>query len=188
MYVCVHWHRAVFCASLLVMDNETTIGGFKKFVKGTSRIIDKISITSGGSIGFSSSFSSEHNLDRYSYTILYWNASRKEVGIQFTTAESDEAIKLISNKYGQGRTLNARAFFTIHHIDTSKYKKRYTYRIVPFNQLDPSNQSTENMYIISLTDSENVAVTPPQLETPVPPSLPQSPINNPEMPPMQPLG
>src|ERR1039458_7791612 len=121
------------------MDN-TSLGGFKKFVKSANRIIDKISVTSGGAVGFSSSFANEHNLASYAGVILYWNDDTKEIGIQFAETEGDESLKLIKNKYGDGRTVNARAFFAMNHIDTKdKNRGRFSYKVMPFNQLDASD-------------------------------------------------
>ncbi len=137
-------------------ENEFNIGGFKKFVKTASRIVDKISVTTGGLVGFSTSFSNEHKLNAFKAAILYWNPVTQEIGIEFTATESDGALKLRANNNGKGHTINAKAFFAVNHIDTKEreHRGRFSYRVVPFTQLDPSHGGSENMYVFSLQKAQ----------------------------------
>ncbi|SRR6266568_218273 len=135
-------------------ETQNNIGGFKRFVKTASRIVDKISVTTGGVIGYSTSFSSEHHLESYTSVVLYWNENTKEIGVEFSTADSDGTPKLRANKNGYGYTVNAKAFFAVNHIDTDKYHGRFSYRIVPFVQLDPGYTGNENMYVFDITEEE----------------------------------
>src|SRR2546430_1159218 len=97
-------------------ENNFSIGGFKKFVKPANRIVDKISVTTGGVVGFSTSFSNEHKLNTFTAAILYWNAVTQEIGVEFTTAEGDGTLKLRANNNAKGYTVNAKAFFAVNHI------------------------------------------------------------------------
>src|SRR5665213_1235130 len=158
------------------MNDIPTIGGFKKFVKSSNRIIDKISITSGGAIGFSTSFADEHELSNFSGIILYWNSETKEIGIQFTATTGEEIIKLMTNAHAGGRTANAKSFFALNRIDINRYKGRKSYRMVTFNQLDANNPSNDKMYIIRLEDHiPQVAVAPIPTSNPAPSISPQVP-------------
>lgn len=137
------------------MNDFSNLGGFKKFVKSASRIIDKISITSGGAVGFSTSFSHDHNLKDYVGIVLYWNDVSSEVGIRFLKDGEDEegALKLKANNNGLGHTVNAKSFFVTSHIDTEKCNGRFEYQTKPLR--DFGVESDSNLYIISLKDKLN---------------------------------
>jgi hypothetical protein len=147
----------------------SNLGQFKKYIKSANRIIDKISVTSGGAIGFSTSFSSEHELTKYTGIILYWNPADREIGIQFTATESEESLKLTPNKYGEGRTVNAKAFFATNHIDPRRYSQRFEYRVVPFSQLDPLDASGDRLYVIKLVAERETPIPSGTVSVPAPP-------------------
>jgi hypothetical protein len=156
------------------MENQEidNIGGFKKFVKTAGRIVDKISVTTGGVVGFSTSFSNEHKLNTFKAVVLYWNAASREIGIEFTSVDSELTPKLRANKNGYGYTVNAKAFFAVNHIDTHKHHGRYPYKVIPFNQIDPSYIGSGNMYVFSVQPQP--AVTPPPVVI-TPPTQPAAP-------------
>lgn len=133
------------------MSDIDNFGGFKKFVKSAKRIIDKISITTGGALGFSTSFSNDHKLQDYSGVVLYWNEETQDVGIRFVADEEDGVLKLKANNNGNGYTVNAKSFFVTNRIDTVKKHGRFEYTIKPLS--DYAIESTSSLYIISLSEN-----------------------------------
>jgi len=134
------------------MENNI-IQGFKKYQKTSTRIIDKISITTGGALGFSTSFSKDHNLERYTAIELYWNFYTKEIGVYFLKDTNQDSIKLMKNKYGYGYTANAKAFFATNKINTSEVHGRYNYRKIAMTDL--GSDKNGSMYIFKLEPQES---------------------------------
>lgn len=132
------------------MDDLNNFGGFKKFVKSATRIIDKISITTGGALGFSTSFSNDHKLQGYSGVVLYWNDQSQDIGVRFVATEEGGSLKLKANNNGNGYTVNAKSFFVTNRIDTAKKHGRYEYITKPLSDYNLS--SKDSLYIISLKD------------------------------------
>lgn len=165
-------------------DTHTNIGGFKKFIKTASRIVDKISVTAGGVVGFSTSFSQEHKLDTFKSAVLYWNSDSQEIGIEFSANEMEGIPKLRANNNGSGYTVNAKAFFAVNHIDTVKHRGSYPYKVIPFKEIDPSFVGEGKMYVINIMGSP--AEDKPSAEQPTaPPAAPNptSPATQPTPPP-----
>lgn len=129
--------------------NNDTFSGFKRYTKTTTRIIDKISVTTTGTLGFSTSFSQEHNLAEYTGATLYWNSYTREVGIQLTNKSGDDVLKLLANKNGYGYTVGAKSFFLTNKIDISTDNGRYDYRTIELRELGIKEEG--NMFIIKLT-------------------------------------
>ncbi len=135
------------------MNDLNNFGGFKKFVKSATRIIDKISITTGGALGFSTSFSNDHKLQDYSGVVLYWNDQSQDIGVRFVATDEDGSLKLKANNNGNGYTVNAKSFFVTNRIDTAKKHGRYEYETKPLSDYNLSSE--DSLYIISLKDKND---------------------------------
>jgi hypothetical protein len=96
--------------------------GFERFIKKGRSYKPRVSIWSRGQIGFNQGAVEKHNLNSYTYAILFYDEHTKRVGIQFTNDESEAgAIKLV--KRTAGFSFSARAFLDSIDYDYSKTKK-----------------------------------------------------------------
>lgn len=105
---------------------------FSKFNSFNSRSSDdSISITRSYSLGLSSSFCENNDVNKFKYAVLYYDKDRKSIGIRFTKSESEPSKFTISRKdTGFGQSIIARSFFKKNQVDVNKYNRKYSVKKV----------------------------------------------------------
>jgi hypothetical protein len=90
------------------------------------RIIEGISITQAGRIGLSKHFITAHDIKRGTRVYMYWDANTKAIALAFTRKVDATAYPvLFTQQYGA--FITASRFFRSHHLDPTKYARRYPY-------------------------------------------------------------
>lgn len=102
---------------------------FKKFEETGGRYETRITITSHNSIGFPTRFYEQNNISGYKYVVLYYDESKKAIGLQFTNNEEEKhKFTIIKSKKGYGGSVVATSFFKKYELDTKKYKGKYEWK------------------------------------------------------------
>jgi len=95
---------------------------FERFTKTGRGYKPKVSIWSRGQIGFNQGAVERFNLKSYKYTVLFFDAETRKIGIKFTNDENEEGITKLTAR-GGGTSFSARAFLDFNDIDYSKTQR-----------------------------------------------------------------
>jgi hypothetical protein len=96
------------------------MAGFEKFVLTGRSYRPKISIRANGQIGFNQGAIEKFKLDKYKYTILFFDRGIKKVGIKLTNEEEEGICRLRVRK--SNATVSGKAFLDYYGIDYGKGK------------------------------------------------------------------
>lgn len=96
---------------------------FQKFTSFNSRSAEQtVTITKNNTIGISSAFAEEHNLDKYNFAVLYYDRVASSIGIKFVNDRSEAAkFSLTRAQVGKGASIIAHSFFKKNNIQVEKY-------------------------------------------------------------------
>lgn len=114
------------------------------------RVIEGISITAYGRIGFPPYFLKTHSISGRMRAHLYWDAGNRAIAIGCTDVDDPEAWP-ITFRSNYGAFINARRFFRANRLDPGNLKGRYSYQQVSGESAGVP-QAAE-LFVISLADS-----------------------------------
>lgn len=133
---------------------------FKKFTGVNSRMEDRISITKSSAIGFPMKFYNDNNLASFNYVILFYDAEKKAIAIQFSNDETEKnKFKIVKYGHAYGGGIGAKSFFRGIGIDPALYAGKY----------EPKKEPLEGIgEVFIITISEAKSIVSPETIPPTP--------------------
>lgn len=129
-----------------------------KFEEAGKRMVDRITITKGGTIGFPTLFYNKNSVKSFKYVILYYSPAEKAIGIELSNDDTEKGkLNISHSNQGYGASVNSRSFFRRNEIDYVAYSDKYKWTKEPFNG--------KELFVIRLTEKNqeqktNEAVDP----------------------------
>lgn len=107
---------------------------------------NRISINRSSEITFPSAFCYENKVFSYTYTVLFWDAVSKAVGIRFTNKKDEKGIYTLKrSSKGGGARISVKGFLRASNIDPALHAGRYNWKKYEDDVLG-------SMYVIELED------------------------------------
>ena len=91
--------------------------GFERFVHVGRSHKPKVTIRTGGHLGFNRGAIERYSLQAYEYAVLFYDRDDRRIGIRLTSTKEEGACKLRVRE--SGATISARAFLDFFEIDYS---------------------------------------------------------------------
>ena len=95
---------------------------YEKFILKGRTGVPEISITEYGQIVFNGASLVKFDLEKYSFSTLYYDKENKKIGIKLTNDESDEGKRLIRKRKNYA-TIGAKLFLLYYNIKLNGTKK-----------------------------------------------------------------
>lgn len=121
----------------------------KRFEDTNTRIENRITITSIGTIGLPTYFYNTNKIKNYKFAVLFYDKRNKIVGIYFTNDDKEKGIiKILVNKQGYGGSIITKNYFKLNQIDPKKYQNKYVWEKY-------SQPGVGDVYVIKLDNPKN---------------------------------
>ncbi len=92
---------------------------FEKFTKVGKTFRPRISIRSGGQMGFNQGSRNKFELDKYGYVVLYFDRENGRIGIKLTNDNNEEGA-IILHKRKLDVAISAKSFLCYYDINFDK--------------------------------------------------------------------
>ena len=123
-----------------------------KFEDAGKRMVDRITITKGGTIGFPTLFYKRNGVNGFKYVILYYSPTEKAIGLELSNDENEKGkLRISHSAQGYGASVNARLFFRINEIDYISYSHKYKWTKESF--------SGKDLFVIKLSEKDTEVKT-----------------------------
>ncbi len=128
---------------------------FEKFSNFNARSTEKTwSITKNYTIGLSAAWCEQHDVNKYEYCVLFYDARTKSIGVKFTSKNEPSKFRITKKEIGAGASIIARSFFKKQEIPIEKYAgQKYLPKRLSLRR-DLGLDEAGYMFVIDLEDSQ----------------------------------